>query len=670
MGLDEEGSEDQEAGAESERTQAFRPPPAEAAAPQGGTSNVPLGTVLGYTYRVEELLARGGMGEVYRAVHLELQTQHAIKLIRPEFANDPKIVELFRREAATLRTLRNDAIVAYDGVFRDEAGRLYLVMEFVGGPSLSHVLKERPLEPAEVRRLRDRVASGLAAAHDKGIVHRDISPENIIIPGRQVEHAKIIDFGIAKLADPQTATIIGGEFAGRYLFSSPEQLGMFGSHVDARSDIYSLALVLCAAAIGKPLDMGHSPSTVIERRAAVPDLSSVPEELRAELAHMLEPDPDRRPRSIRELLAAGEDDSSAATVFEPGLRTARQAAAKAKGAGKGRFGRRAAVVAVVLVGLLGGGAALFLASREGEHPVDVSSSKVEGAPSPDKSPQPTPKASEPPPPPVEVKEASGGATQASTPAGSAPPSPPEKAEPVATAVPQVAAKPPFDRPRTQGLVEQTISNYSCANLTPSLAQDGVVSLSGFVATEDDKTLLAPALSKLPGVARVDTAVTVLKWPFCQAELAVAEAAPVGKFDTAAPSIELDNPSRAYRDGDKLVITLKATPRYGGYLYLAFLDGSGDVSHLLWSATAMGSTVTAGEEKKLGTRGELVAAPPYGDNMVIAISSRQPLFATARPQTESATDFLPALKTALAEAAAAGSDRPLASYLFLRVDPPR
>src|SRR5215471_16371961 len=260
-------------------------------------STIAPGSLLGHTYRIEALLARGGMGEVYRARHSELNTQHAIKIILPELANNPRIVDLFRREASVLRTVRNDAVVAYDGVFRDENGRLYLVMEFVEGASLSKVYKQRPLESEEVRRLLDRTADGLAAAHEKGVIHRDISPDNIILPGRDLSQAKIIDFGISKMADPEAKTIVGDDFAGKYSYVSPEQLGMFGGEVDARSDIYSLGLVLAAAAIGEPLDMGMSPISVIEARRGVPEFGRGPAAILLDLTAMFQPGRGRRPQS-------------------------------------------------------------------------------------------------------------------------------------------------------------------------------------------------------------------------------------------------------------------------------------------------------------------------------------------------------------------------------------
>src|SRR3546814_15964787 len=124
-------------------------------------------------------------------------------------------MELFRREASVLRTVRDDAIVGYDGVLRDEDGRVYLVMEFVDGPSLTAFVQERVLTLDEVRRLRDRLAPGLAAAHDKGVIHRDMSPDNIILGHGDLEHDKTIAFGIPKLADPSPPTIPGDHLTER-----------------------------------------------------------------------------------------------------------------------------------------------------------------------------------------------------------------------------------------------------------------------------------------------------------------------------------------------------------------------------------------------------------------------------------------------------------------------
>ena len=149
-------------------------------APAAGFTVAP-GALLSHTYRIDKLLARGGMGEVYRATHAKLGTEHAIKIMLPELAKDQKVIDLFTREAAVLRNVRNEAVVGYDGVVCDQDGHLYLIMEYVDGPPLSTVLKDGPLSPRDVLLLRDRLAMGLGSAHEKGVIHRDMSPDNVII---------------------------------------------------------------------------------------------------------------------------------------------------------------------------------------------------------------------------------------------------------------------------------------------------------------------------------------------------------------------------------------------------------------------------------------------------------------------------------------------------------
>jgi serine/threonine protein kinase len=152
--------------------------------------------------------------------------------------------------------------------------------------------------------LFERLGHGLAAVHAKGIIHRNISPADIILPDGDVNRAKLIDFGIAQSMDPGDATLIGVDALAKHAYAAPEQLGLFGGSVDSRSDIYSLGLVLAAAAMGfgKSLDMGSNPGTMIAARQRVPDLSAVPAQLRPIIAPMLEPRPEARPPSLRAIL--------------------------------------------------------------------------------------------------------------------------------------------------------------------------------------------------------------------------------------------------------------------------------------------------------------------------------------------------------------------------------
>ncbi|MFE0752532.1 serine/threonine-protein kinase [Inquilinus sp. NPDC058860] len=274
---------------------------------EAGPSLAP-GTVVLHTYRIIRLIGRGGMGEIYQAEHCDQRTLHAIKIIRPDLVGDESIVNLFLREAEALRKIRHAAIVSYDGLFRDAGGRLHLVMEYVDGPSLRDRLREGPLAPSEIAQLRDRLAAGLAEAHDKGIYHRDLSPDNVILEHGLLERAKLIDFGIARFADPSMRTLIGSRFAGKLSWASPEQIGLFGAQVDGRSDIYSLGLVLAAAARGRPLEMGKTMMATVEARKMTPDLDGVPPSLAGQITRMLAPDPRDRPQTMRSLVDAAEPD--------------------------------------------------------------------------------------------------------------------------------------------------------------------------------------------------------------------------------------------------------------------------------------------------------------------------------------------------------------------------
>jgi hypothetical protein len=275
-------------------------PAAARAAAVGGT--YPPGAVLLTSFRIEGLVASGGMGSVYRAVHLITGATVAIKTIRPEYAGDPTMAELFRREAQALRRIAHPAIVRYEGAFATDDGHMVLVMEFVDGPSLTDVLHNGALPVKAVRALRDRLASGLAAAHREGVVHRDLSPDNVILPGGRIEDAKIIDFGIARQERAEGATLVGSDFAGKLAWAAPEQFGLFAGNVDHRADIFSLGLVLAAAAVGRPLEMGNSMTRAILARNSDVDLTPVPEALHKDLRPMVRCDPGQRPASMEALL--------------------------------------------------------------------------------------------------------------------------------------------------------------------------------------------------------------------------------------------------------------------------------------------------------------------------------------------------------------------------------
>ena len=262
------------------------------------------GTRLNGIYEIEHLAAAGGTGEVYRARAIQTGDAVAIKMLRPAMARDDRALARFRKEATALRSLRHEAIVRYYVFSVDPTlGAPYLAMEFVDGRPLAELLKGGPLGFEAVRVLQRRLAEGLQAAHELGIVHRDLSPDNVLLPDGDVARAKIVDFGIARSKSPDETTIVGSAFADRHLYASPEQLGLHGGDVGPKSDIYSLGLVLAQALAGRALDMGGSPAERVEKRRKVPDLAGVDRRMRPLLRRMLQPNPADRLESMAEVAA-------------------------------------------------------------------------------------------------------------------------------------------------------------------------------------------------------------------------------------------------------------------------------------------------------------------------------------------------------------------------------
>ena len=198
-----------------------------------GRSLLIAGMQLNGIYEIEHMVGSGGMGEIYRGHEIETNSPVAIKLMLPEFAENAAALALFRKEASALRHLQHEAIVRYYAfVVESLLRRPYLAMEFIGGRSLAAILHDDgPLPLKSVHVLMQRVAAGLHAAHERGVIHRDVSSDNIIVPSGDVSLAKLIDFGIARSTQLNDTTVIGGGFAGKKNYVSPEQLGLYGANV-------------------------------------------------------------------------------------------------------------------------------------------------------------------------------------------------------------------------------------------------------------------------------------------------------------------------------------------------------------------------------------------------------------------------------------------------------
>jgi serine/threonine protein kinase len=259
------------------------------------------GTQLNGLYEIDEKLSSGGMGEVFRGHEIMSGHPVAIKVVLPELAKDETIVGLFNKEARILRDLNHAAIVRYMAFGTDPAvGRPYLVMEFIDGPSLVDVLEKGPLPLEDAKYLVARLAAGLDAAHQLGVIHRDISCDNVILASGQVRNAKIIDFGIARSS--KSVTLLDGKFAGKYNFVSPEQLGLFNSAISEATDVYSLGLVMVNVLRGTPIDMNGTQVEIIEKRRSVPDISDIDATVRPVIELMLQPDPKDRNVTMNDIV--------------------------------------------------------------------------------------------------------------------------------------------------------------------------------------------------------------------------------------------------------------------------------------------------------------------------------------------------------------------------------
>jgi CheY-like chemotaxis protein/tRNA A-37 threonylcarbamoyl transferase component Bud32 len=257
-------------------------------------------------YRIEERIGRGGMGVVYRAQHMNLQRRAAIKIIAPEFADTKGFRSRFIREARIAAALQHPNIVTvYDAGQSGET--LYIAMQFIRGSDLAAILREeghlRPYRAIDVCR---QVASALDAAHGMALIHRDVKPGNVLIEGRR---AYLTDFGLTKRSgSTRTALTQAGELVGTIHYVAPEQIE--GGHVDARTDVYSLACLLFHCLVGDVPFSRDTDVAVIYAHLSEPPPK--PSELRPELpvgldaviAKAMDKSPERRFQSCSDLMSA------------------------------------------------------------------------------------------------------------------------------------------------------------------------------------------------------------------------------------------------------------------------------------------------------------------------------------------------------------------------------
>src|SRR5579871_163695 len=271
------------------------------------------GTLLGGRYRVIGLLGRGGMGEVYRATDLTLGQSVALKFLPEEASRNPRLLERFHGEVRVARLVSHPNVCrVYD--IGEIAGMPFISMEYVDSEDLADLLTRIGRLPADkALETARKLCAGLSAAHDRGVIHRDLKPQNIMINKRG--EVVIMDFGLAAIADQLSGAEVRN---GTPAYMAPEQLR--GSEVTARSDIYALGLVLYEIFTGKrPFDAKNMQAMLSQQESAqFTSMTSIAADIdpgvEKAIRRCLDPDPARRPGSVLSVAAAlpGGDPLAAA----------------------------------------------------------------------------------------------------------------------------------------------------------------------------------------------------------------------------------------------------------------------------------------------------------------------------------------------------------------------
>ena len=269
-------------------------------------------------YRIVESIGQGGMATVYKAYHARLDRYVAIKVLHPALKQDPSFLERFQREARLIARLEHPNIVpVYD--FSEYKGNPYLVMRFIEGKTLKARLKEGPLSLVQTAQIVQSVGSALSYAHKEGILHRDIKPSNIMLA--KDGNIYLADFGLARMVQSSESTISRDMIVGTPHYVSPEQ-ARGDSELDARTDIYSLGVVIYELVVGKVPFTADTPYAIVHDhiytplpmpREVNPD---VPESIERVLFKALAKKPEERYSTVDEMVAAFLDAVEKADIGE------------------------------------------------------------------------------------------------------------------------------------------------------------------------------------------------------------------------------------------------------------------------------------------------------------------------------------------------------------------
>jgi len=426
--------------------------------PPGGGPESLIGSLLGERYQLLRLIGEGGMGAVYLATHVIIGKQIAVKVLSPDYSRNPADVQRFLGEARAASLIRHDHVVDIADFGYTPQGQAYLVMEYLEGEDLAHTLQRDVRMPwFRVSNLIMQIGSALAAAHAKGIVHRDMKPENCFRVKREGDEdfVKVLDFGIAKIVDDRfkkgehSLTIEGGVI-GTPEYIAPELCR--GLKADTRVDIYALGIIMYRMLTGvlpfrtdtdnyMAVLSQHLTDPPRPLHEQAPD-AQIPAKIEEIVMRALEKDPDRRYQTVEELIAALREAQLTLTgASSTGLITGLSRLPRARTLKRSR-GLPLGLLLTLAAGLVLGGAAIAWALLGGGHetppaPVAVAQPEPPAAtPVAPPTPAVTPAVTPPPSPSVGATSGTGGDSEG----GSAGPD-----EPGAEALPDTLASADFRR---------------------------------------------------------------------------------------------------------------------------------------------------------------------------------------------------------------------------------
>jgi serine/threonine protein kinase len=274
-------------------------------------------------YRIERYVAQGGMGEVYEATQLSLHRKVALKVIADRLGADERFRARFRREARSAASIDHLNILPVYEAGELPDGRLFLAMRFVDGPDLSSLLKEHgPLAPREAIAILGQIGDALDAAHERGLIHRDVKPANVMLePTPRGWRAYLTDFGLAKPEDDVSEQTASGELLGTIDYMAPEQID--GRVLDGRADVYSFGCMAyrCVTGTVPYRREAHAATLMAHANAPIPlpseAVEGLPTWLDLVVQRAMEKDPERRARSAGALMrwaAARLEEEAAASA--------------------------------------------------------------------------------------------------------------------------------------------------------------------------------------------------------------------------------------------------------------------------------------------------------------------------------------------------------------------